>query len=129
MCSDKTPHCGHQRRVCDCPESRMERFIEPCLMLLLLEKQSHGYELMSRLKEFGFGDEQDPGAVYRNLRRLEEQGWIRSEWDTSGVGPARRSYEVTEEGRDLLQAWAETIRGNIANLNAFLDRYEKLNRS
>jgi len=107
-------------------ESRMERFIEPCLLLLLLEKPAHGYDLMARLRNFGFGDNQDPGMVYRNLRRLEDQGMIASEWDTSGAGPAKRSYEVTAEGKELVRAWAETIGLNIATLRSFLERFSKL---
>ena len=104
----------------------MERFIEPCLLLLLLEKPAHGYDLIARLQDFGFGDNQDPGMVYRNLRRLEEQGAITSEWDTSGAGPAKRSYQVTASGRDLLKAWAETISLNIRTLKSFLERFGRL---
>ena len=106
----------------------MERFIEPCLLLLLLEKPSHGYDLISRLVEFGFGENQDPGMVYRNLRRLEEQGMISSRWDTAGAGPARRFYEVTGEGTDYLAAWAQTIRQHVKTLEKFLERYEALRK-
>ncbi|HHY46172.1 MAG TPA: PadR family transcriptional regulator [Firmicutes bacterium] len=121
-------HC-HDRPLqrCGCSGSRIERFIEPCLLLLLLEKPAHGYDLMERLKEFGFdGENQDPGVVYRNLRRLEDEGMVRSEWDTSGPGPARRLYEVTSEGKELLRAWVEVIRQNIATLKSFSERYDAL---
>lgn len=104
----------------------MERFIEPCLLLLLLERPAHGYDLITRLREFGFAEDQDPGMVYRNLRRLEEQGAITSEWDTSGAGPARRLYEVTDEGKDLLNAWADNMKLNIDTLQAFLKRHQTL---
>ncbi|MEX0974041.1 MAG: helix-turn-helix transcriptional regulator [Bacillota bacterium] len=104
----------------------MARFIEPSLLLLLLERPAHGYDLISRLQDFGFGEGQDPGMIYRNLRRLEDQRMIRSEWDTTGSGPARRFYEVTPEGRELIKAWTDTIRLNIATLNTFLDRFGKL---
>ena len=120
-------HCmNHGSSTCGCMGSRMERFIEPCLLLLLREKPAHGYDLIARLQDFGFGDSQDPGVVYRNLRRLEEQGMITSEWDTSGTGPAKRSYEVTAEGRELMKAWAEAINLNIATLKSFLERFGKL---
>ncbi|MGE5580057.1 MAG: helix-turn-helix transcriptional regulator [Bacillota bacterium] len=127
MCDQGEGHCmKHGSGNCGCMDSRMERFIEPCLLLLLLEKPAHGYDLISRLQDFGFGDDQDPGMVYRNLRRLELQGMISSEWDTSGAGPAKRSYEVTTEGRELLRAWAETIGLNIATLKSFLERFGRL---
>jgi PadR family transcriptional regulator PadR len=104
---------------------RPERFMEPCLLLLLTENVSYGYDLISRLKEFGFGDNQDPGMVYRYLRRLEKRGMIESKWDTTGTGPARRMYKVTADGNELLSVWTETIRLNIEVLQQFLVRYRK----
>ena len=127
MCGDGQGHCMKGVPAgCGCMGSRMERFIEPCLLLLLLEKPAHGYDLMFRLRDFGFREDQDPGMVYRNLRKLEEQGMIESEWDTSGAGPAKRLYHVTAEGRELLRAWAETISLNIAALRSFLERLGKI---
>jgi poly-beta-hydroxybutyrate-responsive repressor len=111
---------GHAENVV-----RPERFMEPCLLLLLTENVTYGYDLISRLKEFGFGDNQDPGMVYRYLRRLEKRGMIESKWDTTGTGPARRMYKVTADGNELLSVWTETIRLNIQVLQQFLDRYEK----
>ncbi len=128
MCGNTESHSCHggQYHECKCSGLRIERFVEPCLLLLLKEKPAHGYDLIDRLHEFGFdGENQDPGMVYRNLRRLEEDGMLRSQWDTAGSGPARRLYEVTPEGNELLQAWAEVIKQNITNLNSFLERYKK----
>lgn len=130
MCNDDRDRChshGSGAQRCDCEGSRVERFIEPCLLLLLLERPAHGYDLMERLREFGFdGEDQDPGMVYRNLRRLEHQGMVESEWDTSGPGPAKRLYQVTPEGRELLTAWGAVITRNVATLKKFLERYEAL---
>jgi len=100
--------------------------MEPCLLLLIKEKAAHGYDLMSRLQEFGFGEDQDPGMVYRNLRRLEEQGMIMSRWDTSGPGPAKRFYEITAEGSEYLGTWAQTLAKNSERIQAFLERFKKL---
>ncbi|MGI6621312.1 MAG: helix-turn-helix transcriptional regulator [Bacillota bacterium] len=118
-------HHGCHRRGHGEHVVRPERFMEPCLLLLLTENVSYGYDLISRLREFGFGDNQDPGMVYRYLRRLEKRGMIESKWDTTGTGPARRMYKVTADGDELLSVWAETIRSNIAVLQQFLERYEK----
>ena len=67
------------------PEPR--NFLLPCLLLLLRERADHGYELVSRLRPMHEG-ESDPGGVYRALRALEQRGLVRSEWRTSGAGPA-----------------------------------------
>lgn len=128
MCEGPQGHCaGHSHHSCRCSGIRLERFIEPCLLLLLVEKTAHGYELIARLSEMSLGVSPDPGMVYRNLRRLEEQGMIRSEWDTSGTGPARRYYEVTEEGRELLRAWVKVIAENVRALESFLERARRAN--
>lgn len=106
----------------------MERFLEPCLLLLLMEHgPSHGYHLLQNLGRFGFEpDSQDPGLVYRHLRRLEKEGMVTSRWDTGGPGPAKRLYEVTPEGYELLESWAVIIENNIVILQRFLDFYRSL---
>lgn len=118
------PHgaCG-PHRPCG---GRIERFIEPALLLLLREQPSHGYELMDRLSAFYAGDTPDAGTVYRNLRRLEEEQAVTSSWETGGPGPARRLYQLTAEGQELLDAWAVGIKRNKEDLERFLSRYEKV---
>ncbi|MEW5784911.1 MAG: helix-turn-helix transcriptional regulator [Bacillota bacterium] len=120
--------CNHEvSRQGTCPCSggaRMERFVVPCLLLLLYRKPAHGYELLESLTEFGFGEGADPGLVYRNLRRLEEKGHVSSEWETGGGGPARRRYRVTQSGEALIHHWAETIKTNMNRLAVFLQRYQ-----
>jgi len=66
----------------------------------------------------------DPGLLYRTLRQLEEDGLVRSSWDTEGAGPARRVYEITDEGIEYLHAWAINIRRTRARLDRFLAEYE-----
>ena len=103
----------------------MERFIQPCMMLLLHEKPAHGYELMESLKEFGFEDGADPALVYRNLRRMEQEGLVESEWETEGAGPAKRLYKVTARGIGLIHQWSIRIGDNIKRLKYFQERYNK----
>lgn len=118
---------GHKAGChCECPEARVERFIQPCILLLLAESPSHGYDLMERLQRFGFEDGADPGAVYRNLRRLEEEGFVSSSWETAGSGPARRSYTLTDDGFDLLQAWVVRLHAHSKHINDFLKGYDAL---
>ena len=66
----------------------------------------------------------DPGTLYRTLRQFEEEGLVRSAWDTGGAGPARRVYELTEQGLEYLHAWAVNIRRTRERLNRFLAEYE-----
>ena len=102
----------------------MRGFIQPRLLLLLLLKPGHGYELMERLAENEEASLVDPGMLYRTLRQLEREGLVISSWDTGGSGPARRSYQVTAQGIEYLHAWAARIRATRQRLDRFLAEYE-----
>jgi PadR family transcriptional regulator, regulatory protein PadR len=106
--------------------ARVERFVEPSLLLLLRERPMHGYELIERLPEVAGGESQvDVGNLYRVLRALEEEGIVASEWSAELPGPAKRTYELTDDGRRLLDRWAEALRGAQGVISGFLERYEQ----
>ncbi len=116
--------CHGGDRPCKC-SGRMARFLEPCLLMLLIEAPAHGYELLGRLEEFGLDpEEQDPGLLYRTLRRLEEEGYLESRWDTDTGGPAKRLYQVTQDGEELLHAWTAVVQRNLRTLGTFLDIFQ-----
>ncbi|MGM0365139.1 MAG: helix-turn-helix transcriptional regulator [Actinomycetota bacterium] len=122
MCDSDT---GNSK--CSCHSGRMGRFLIPALLLLLAEKPSHGYELSERYSELGFTEaESDPGAIYRNLRLLEKEGFIKARWETKGQGPAKKVYSITAEGTELLSSWAREIGGRKNILESFLERFKKL---
>jgi PadR family transcriptional regulator, regulatory protein PadR len=106
-------------------QARVERFVEPALLLLLRERPMHGYELLERLPEMT-GEEArvDVGNLYRILRALEEEGIVRSEWSADLPGPAKRTYELTEVGSRLLDRWAESLREVRDVITRFSERYE-----
>jgi PadR family transcriptional regulator, regulatory protein PadR len=104
--------------------ARVERFGEPALLLLLSEGPAHGYDLLDRLPELLPEERIDMGNLYRVLRGLEEEGIVDSEWDAGAPGPAKRVYELTDDGRALLDAWAEGLGGAAESIGAFLTRYE-----
>ena len=85
----------------------------------------HGYELIERLPEVA-GDETrvDVGNLYRVLRALEEEGIVTSEWSADLPGPAKRTYELTEEGSRLLDRWVESLRETQGVISGFVERYE-----
>ena len=86
----------------------------------------HGYELIERLPEIGGGEMRvDVGNLYRVLRALEEEGIVRSEWSADLPGPAKRTYELTDEGRRLLDRWAEALGRAQGTISSFLHRYEE----
>jgi PadR family transcriptional regulator len=105
--------------------ARVERFVEPTLLLLLRERPVHGYELLERIPELGVEGRVDIGNLYRLLRSLEQEGLVRSEWSADLPGPAKRTYELTDEGRHLLDRWAEALERAQGTISSFLDRYEE----
>jgi PadR family transcriptional regulator PadR len=107
-------------------QARVERFVEPGLLLLLRERPMHGYELLERLPEItGEEARADVGNLYRILRALEEEEIVRSEWSADLPGPAKRTYELTEVGRRLLDRWAESLREVRDLITKFSERYER----
>lgn len=114
---------GQSEGGCRCHTGRMRGLVQPRLLLQLARKPAHGYELMEALDEGADGQAPDPGTLYRTLRGLEEDGLVRSTWDTEGAGPARRVYELTDQGIEFLHAWAVSIRATRAQLDRFLTGY------
>jgi poly-beta-hydroxybutyrate-responsive repressor len=106
-------------------QARVERFVEPSLLLLLRERPLHGYELLERLPELGAEGRVDIGNLYRLLRALEEEGLVASEWSDELPGPAKRTYQLTDEGRSVLDTWAQALRRAVGSIGTFLDRYEE----
>jgi PadR family transcriptional regulator PadR len=92
------------------------------LLLLLRNWNMHGYQLMQQLMLFGY-QPTDPGSIYRQLRQLERQGFIRSNWETSDTGPARRTYTLTDAGNAFLNAWAAAIENYQKTLKFWSDLY------
>ena len=103
--------------------ARVERFTEPALLLLLRERPAHGYDLLERLPELTGEQRVEMGNLYRLLRALEEEGLVRSEWDESSPGPAKRRYALTERGLQLLEQWAEALERSQERTAHFLRRY------
>jgi poly-beta-hydroxybutyrate-responsive repressor len=106
---------------------KVERYIQPSILLALKIKSSYGYELIQELPQFGFIEGQaPPGMVYRHLRDLEENGLVLSAWVTEGSGPAKRVYELTEEGKAVLEFWIGYMKDQANKLLKFIQQYENL---
>lgn len=114
-----TDRMGHQE-----PEGGLPRnYLRPCLLLMLGEGATHGYDLLSGIRSLGL-DRADQGGLYRSLRAMEQEGLVTSWWEHSDVGPARRTYALAPEGADWLHAWAGTLRVVHGHLGTYLGRYD-----
>lgn len=102
--------------ACTCGMGHLYRFVEPVILLLLLQKgEAHGYELASELPKYAITDaEVEVAALYRTLRTLEQNRNVTSRWDTGNGGPARRLYRLTDEGQEHLREWVAVL-GHMSN--------------
>ena len=109
--------------------ARVERLVEPALLLLLHERPRHGYDLLENIPALvGDGADVDLGNLYRLLRGLEAERLVSSQWDVNAPGPARRIYTLTPAGARLLEAWATALRSTRAVITTFLDRFDRQGR-
>jgi PadR family transcriptional regulator, regulatory protein PadR len=94
----------------------------PVLLLILNGWNAHGYELIQQLMRFGF-QSIDQGNVYRTLRQLEKDNMVKSEWDTTSGGPAKRVYSITDGGKQYLESWAVVLEQYQKMLDQFFNVY------
>lgn len=116
---------------CACTGKNLVRFTSPAALLVIAEAGPvSGYDVSERLATMPlYGDSgPDSGGLYRTLRRLEGLELVRSEWDTSGNGPARRLYSLTKLGARCLDNWAITLETHRAAVAAFLEDYARMSR-
>jgi DNA-binding PadR family transcriptional regulator len=105
--------------------ARVERFVEPALLLLLRDGESHGYDLADSLAALAPDDPVDLGNLYRLLRSLEAEGVVTSRWRDDLPGRSKRTYELTDDGRRLLDTWADALSKTGDTIAAFLRRYQQ----
>ena len=96
-----------------------QRFLRPWTLMLLWLRPAHGAEVNERLGELGM-----PTADYRFLRRLEAEGLLESKWARGAdVGPDRRVYALTTEGREQLERDALGLAAAADVLAVFFERW------
>ncbi|HEX8696735.1 MAG TPA: PadR family transcriptional regulator [Longimicrobium sp.] len=87
------------------------KLLQGTLDMLVLKALSlgplHGYGVGQRIMQMS--DEVlrvEEGSLYPALYRIEQQGWIESEWGTSENNQRARFYRLTPAGRRQLQVEA-----------------------
>ena len=92
--------------------------LELCVLCALRGRRLYGYDLVKQLRDVG-GLVMSEGTVYPMLSRFKKEGLVTSTLVESSEGPARKYYELTPRGRNLvyrmLEHWRE-VRGGIDTL-------------
>lgn len=87
------------------------------ILKVVRDEPTYGSEIQRILRE-KFMIDVPRAMVYGLLQRLEGHGLLISTWDTSGSGPARRIYRITEEGEEYLRDALEKL----VRVKAIIDR-------
>jgi len=81
----------------------------------------HGYGIARRIEQVADGSlALNQGTIYPSLLRLEQKGWIKSEWGTSENNRRARFYSMTRKGRKQLAAQAESWTRTVAMVGRLL---------
>ena len=75
--------------------------LEGCILKIIEEEETYGYEIVSRLRSFGFEDAKE-GTIYPILLRLEKKEFIESIYKASPLGPKRKYYKLSQGGKKFL---------------------------
>jgi PadR family transcriptional regulator PadR len=95
------------------------------LDLLILKTVSlapmHGWGISQRVQQISKGVlEMNQGSLYPALQRLEKDGLVTSDWDTTDNNRRARYYRLTAAGRGALGVELENWRRFAAGLEAVL---------
>jgi PadR family transcriptional regulator PadR len=81
----------------------------------------HGYGIARRIERVAQGSlALNQGTIYPALLRLEQKGWIKSEWGASENNRRARFYEITRAGKKQLAAETESWERTVAIVTRLL---------
>ena len=84
------------------PSELLRGTLDLLILKALLTGPYHGLGVARRVEQLTGGTFQvKPGSLFPALHRLEEKGWLRSEWGLSEANRKAKFYTLTRAGRLL----------------------------
>ena len=81
----------------------------------------HGYGIARRIEQVsGNSLSMNQGTIYPALLRLEQRGWIKSEWGTSETNRRAKFYSLSRTGRKQIEQETENWERMAATMARFL---------
>ena len=81
----------------------------------------HGWGISQRIQQFSRGAlDVNQGSLYPALQRLEQKGWVESEWRTTENNRRAKYYALTAAGRRQLAREARECHETADLIAAFL---------
>ena len=82
----------------------------------------HGYGIARRIEQVASGTlALNQGTIYPALLRLEQKGWISSEWGSSDNNRRARFYSITRAGRRQLAVETDIWERTVAMMSRVLE--------
>lgn len=82
----------------------------------------HGYGIARRIEQVAQGSlALNQGTIYPALLRLEQKGWIKSDWGISENNRRARFYTITPAGKRQLSAEADLWARTVVTINRLLE--------
>jgi PadR family transcriptional regulator PadR len=107
------------------PESKSD-VLQGTLDLMVLKTLEsmgplHGYGIARRIEQVSANTlSLNQGTIYPALLRLEQRGWIKSEWGISETGRRAKFYSLTRNGRKQIEQEIENWERIAATMARFL---------
>lgn len=87
----------------------MKGILEGCVLGIIERGETYGYEILQALENHGF-DNIGEGTLYPVLTRLDKNGYIICRKAKSPLGPVRKYYSISQEGRKYYAAFKANYR-------------------
>ena len=87
------------------PPELLQGTLDMLILKSLQHEPMHGFGISVRIRQMSDEVLQvEQGSLYPALYRLEDQGWIKSEWGISDNNRKAKFYSLTATGRKQLNA-------------------------
>lgn len=91
------------------PSQMLKGTLEGCILKVIDQKETYGYEISQELQKYGFAEIAE-GTIYPLLLRLEKNGFAAVQYRESAVGPKRKYFSITAQGKTELEAFLQSWR-------------------
>lgn len=99
------------KKKCACKGGNLDRFIQPIILLILLDEVDTGYGIYKRMADFSMFRENKPDVtgVYRYLKIMEQRGLLEQFESREAENKYKMKYRITKEGMACLDNWEHTL--------------------
>lgn len=98
----------------------LKGILEGCILKIVCKEETYGYKITEELLSYGF-NEVNESSIYAVLIRLEKKKYISSVSRKSPLGPKRKYFTITDEGKMYLLHFEENWNGLKAKIDNVLE--------